>query len=87
LLADGADIEERGGPGVAGRTPLFAAALGGHTDILLLLLEHGADVSVADDDGWTSLHIAAFLGREKVVRLLLEYGADVSAENMSGKTP
>ena len=69
LLADGKDIEERGGYEKA--TPLHAAAAGGHEASALLLVEHGADVSATDTDARTPLHYAVHHNRENVVRLLL----------------
>jgi ankyrin repeat protein len=85
LLADGADVEERGGP--MKTSPLHQAALVGGEAVARLLLEHGADVSVKDRFGFTPLHWAAVVGGEAVTRLLLEHGADVSSKNNSGGTP
>ena len=85
LLADGADVDERGGPTL--NTPLFLAAHQGHEGILQILLKHGADTSATDCYGWTPLHRAANRGREAVLNLLIAHGADVSAENNGGETP
>lgn len=93
LLADGghrgerrsADIEERGG--VRKGTPLHHASFGGHTSVVLLLLEHGANVSSTDTDGATALHEAALNGHEQVAWLLMEHGSDVLATDTSGETP
>ena len=64
LLVEGADIEERGGEGKT--SALHVAAANDHTDVALLLIEHGADVSAKNDDGKTPLHIAAMLGSNRV---------------------
>jgi hypothetical protein len=85
LLADGADIEERGQGSNA--TSLIAASRLGNEAVVRVLLEHGALTSATTDDGWTPLHYAAFKGREAVVRLLIEHGADASAEDRFGWTP
>lgn len=66
---------------------LNTAALFGQTDAAKLLLEEGADVSVANSDGSTALHIASFLAHEDLVELLLEKGASVSVNNKRGETP
>ena len=70
-----------------GVTPLCWAALGGHTGIVELLIQHGASVDARNRDGATALHGAAFLGRGKTAELLLENGADPNARNHRGETP
>jgi len=77
LLAEEADIEERGGPSEC--TPLHVAAYRGHEDLVLLLLEHGADSSSKNNAGWTSLHWAAEAGPKAVVQLILHNGADLQS--------
>ena len=59
-----------------GYTPLNLAARGGHLDILIFLLEHGASLTeTTHHEGWTALHSAAAMGHEAVVQSLLRYGA------------
>ena len=67
-------------------TLLAAAALMGHTEIVTLLLEHGADVNARSRDDGTALHAAAFLGHTETVKLLLEKGADATLRNNMGGT-
>ena len=52
----------------------------------LLLLEHGADIKLQDEEGWAPLYGASFSGALEVVRLLLEHGADVDTKNNNGMT-
>ena len=70
----------------SGSTLLATAALMGHTKIVALLLEHGADVNVRSRDGGTALHAAAFLGRTETVKLLLGKGANTTLRNNTGST-
>ena len=70
----------------SGSTLLATAALMGHTEVVALLLKHGADVNAKSRDGGTALHAAAFLGRVKTVKLLLEKGADTTLRNNTGST-
>ncbi|KFY47167.1 hypothetical protein V495_02075 [Pseudogymnoascus sp. VKM F-4514 (FW-929)] len=60
-------------------TPLAAACRYGHDGAVKILLDHGADHSVADDRGFQPLHLAATFGSPIVAELLLDSGADISA--------
>jgi ankyrin repeat protein len=68
-------------------TPLHAAVHGGHADIALLLLEHGADAKAQDDRKRTPLHVASQDGHVKVARVLLEHGADTEARDREEYNP
>jgi hypothetical protein len=57
-------------------TPLhWAAQGGGRTEVLRLLLEHGADVSARDEYGSTPSELASLYGYPEIVELLSEYCA------------
>ena len=91
LLDHGADVN-----GVArhhlGVTPLHAALFGRQIEVALLLVERGADVTLARGGGgwkragWTPLHYAAGLGFDALVNPLLERGADPTRTDEEGKT-
>ena len=59
-------------------TPLILAAIRGHYNIVLLLLERGALINEHDILGRTALIRASSKGRYDVVELLLDEGADGS---------
>ena len=59
-----------------GDTALMFASLGGHLEIVKLLVEHGAAIN---QDGWAPLHYAAFEGHPDVVKFLIFKGADKNA--------
>ena len=83
LYESGADINTRS---KTGRTPLYEAAASGKSEIVQWLLSLGADVSAADEDGFTPLHSAVQTDLE-IVKLLHDAGADISSRTKTGQTP
>ena len=83
----------------AGATPFLRAALCGDTEIMNLLLAHGADPNIATDDHTTPLMAAAGVGfsegfihdrsEEETVqamKIMMDHGADINAANDAGLT-
>ena len=68
-------------------TPLLALATTHRIDAVQALLDAGAQVDQADDDGITSLSWAAIANRIDMARLLIERGADVNHVDQKGMTP
>lgn len=69
------------------RTPLMmAAAAPGNSATVKLILEKGADVTVADVRGHTALVDAARANNTEAVRLLLEHKQDIDAGDFGGVT-
>jgi len=52
-----------------------------------LLMDHGLNAHVTDNDGWMPLHHAANKGCDNVVQFLLHRGAKVSALAKDNLTP
>ncbi|KAJ7187378.1 ankyrin repeat-containing domain protein, partial [Mycena filopes] len=73
LLARGGQV--RGDFG--NTTALFAAANNGHTEIVQLLLKHGAEVDPKGDSG--PLFVAAEQGYTEILQLLLDQGSEVNS--------
>lgn len=84
-IAAGTDVNQKGT--FAGLTPLHRAAYYGLTDLVKLLLAHGADVHATEEVGWTPLHYAAAMSHPEIVELLLTEGADIDAKDNGGDTP
>jgi ankyrin repeat protein len=74
-------------PEDGGVTPLHLAAENCHTNVVVLLLEKGADLNIMADDKATPLHLASQQGCADVVAILLAKGADVNARDNQGRTP
>ena len=53
------------------QTPLIDAASRGATEAAQILLNHGADVNICDNDGQNALHYSAWRNHKGVVELLL----------------
>ena len=70
-----------------GQALLVRAAAKGHADIVLLLLQHGADPDGTRHDGTSALGEAASEGHLDVVALLLGFGASVNRRGGMGATP
>ena len=59
----------------------------GHYKIVKLLLEFGADINKAHNDGTTPVCVASGNAYYKTIRLLLEAGADANLANNQGYSP
>ncbi|KAE8550828.1 hypothetical protein EYB25_007058 [Talaromyces marneffei] len=83
-----------------GRTPLHIACRAGRLESVILLLEAGADVTLADKERETPLHACAHFNRQhmvfddnetlrvtEIIQLLLEKDADPVAEDNLHRTP
>lgn len=91
LLIHGADANQA----VAGYPPLNLACMGGSTEQIALLLEHGADRTSVDGNGQNALHACAgFLTSDKarldaviIVDMLLRAGVAINGLDSHEQTP
>ena len=70
-----------------GWTALMYAARQGSLDAARALIEFGADMNVADEDGTPALTFAIINGHYDVAALLADKGADVNQPDRTGATP
>ena len=68
-------------------TPLHQAASNGHTDVVQVLLDEGAETDKANNFGSTPLLRASGGNHKEVVQLLLCGNADLKKMNKSGHSP
>ena len=71
----------------SGLTPLHVASFMGCMNIVIYLLQQGANVDVTTVRGETPLHLAARANQTDIVRILLRNGAAVDAKARELQTP
>ena len=57
-----------------------------HARMVKLLLKHGANVNLQDNNGYYSIMAAGEINHTDVVKLLLNYGANINLEDENGQT-
>jgi ankyrin repeat protein len=77
------DVNDRGGHHT---TPLHAAIAKGNLDVMMLLLEHGADVAAVKWAEHTPLYEASKRRRLDMMSLLLDHHADVNSLSKGGRS-
>ena len=70
-----------------GRNPLLLAASAGHTSVVQILVQRGANVNYAGEDEQTALTLACRHRRRMVVKMLLKNGAEPNLGSSNGMTP
>jgi len=55
--------------------------------VILVLLNHGADINSKNSSGYTALHLSSQNGHLSVVECLIKYGADLYTKNQYGEIP
>lgn len=85
LLKRGADVNavSRNQLGVQ---PINSAAAGNHTEVVRVLLDHGADPNARTATGFAPIHAAAHNGNDELYELLVGSGADQDAVTDDGRT-
>jgi len=70
---------------VQGNTLLHKTYEKQDTQLVELLVEHGADINCRDAESFTPLHFAAIHGKMQVVKKLVDLGADDNLTTLDGK--
>lgn len=82
MLAKGADASAMGPNSGA----LHCAAAYGHREIVQLLLQHGANPNVADNQSFYPIHLAAAYKHKDIILDLIEHGAKIDVVTSSQGT-
>lgn len=85
LLKRGANINGQSPKGK--QTPLMQAVLHGKIRAVDYLLRKGADVNIAEMNGYTPMHGAGFQGRPEIAKLLHEHGVPLRGLHDDGFEP
>lgn len=71
----------------AGLYPLHYAVSSNRKEMVILLIDKGADINAHSSDGSTSLHVASVFGYKEIVELLIIKDAEVDAKDNRDRTP
>lgn len=87
LVEAGADVNATTPPESGAVTALRYAI--DNEDYLMAkyLIDHGADVNLANAGGWTPIMTAARIGNREIIQLLLDNGARLDVRTEDGLTP
>ncbi len=86
LIDRGANVDGRSTNAMK-NTALHAAAAGGGTPLVDLLLKRGAKPNTTQEGGWTALHAAAQSGNRAMAETLVAHGADVNQRADNNQSP
>ncbi len=85
LLKEGANPNHVNNEGI---TPVHESAKRSNVDLMILLIEHGGEVSMPDKEGKTPLHIAAqYSSNPGIIKFLLLNGSDINKKTKYGDYP
>ena len=71
-----------------GEVPIQKAAKWGRTELVEMLIDHGADITSREqENGFTPLHSAVDQRNAETARLLLDRGADIQEKTLNGNSP
>ncbi len=72
--------------GPEGQTALHQSVIDGNLELVKLLVKFGADIRLANREGWSALHIAAFGGHQDIVLYLITKAKYSSGARWSGRS-
>jgi len=85
LIKQGANINNRAKGSL--QTPLMMSVLRGLDKSVKFLLKNGADVNIAEKDGYTPMHGAAYQGRVNIAKILHDHGVPLRVQHSDSHEP
>lgn len=80
-------VSQNSGKRIHSASALLACTLGGHVEMVKLLVSRGANVNKTSHTGSTPLRTASFHGYIAIMKCLIENGADINLPNILGESP
>ncbi|OBS63771.1 hypothetical protein A6R68_07690, partial [Neotoma lepida] len=68
-------------------TPLMKAVQSWESEIVSVLLDHGADPNIKDCNGEAAIHHAVYVNRPDIANSLLQFGGNIEDTTKDGLTP
>ena len=68
-------------------SPLMGAVVKGHTEVVSILINAGANPNLTDANGTTALHYAVMFKNHIITALLIEADADINIKNNVDQSP
>jgi hypothetical protein len=87
LKGGGRKYRERVAQHFVWKQTMWKAASCGDSITIKKILKEGAEVNVADKDGWTACHWAASKGHANIIWVLSKNGADINLKDRHLSTP
>lgn len=84
VIERSADVDAQMSPD--GITPLMFATLVKNPEIVEMLLKHGANTEIKDNNGETALIYAIKQNSEEIIEMLIKSGANVNAKSSTGNS-
>ena len=81
-----ANVDDEDTPDADEDTPAHQAARNGHTEVLRLLIQAGANVDYQNGNGWSTVHRSCWRGHVECLRLVLDAGPDLELVDNAGGT-
>ena len=85
LAANGANFGNINCLGPNGETSTYKACKAGHADVVQFLASKGADLNIANSQGWFPINVAAENGHIKVLQVLAAHGAHLDKPLLMSK--
>ncbi|XP_069078012.1 palmitoyltransferase ZDHHC13 [Pleurodeles waltl] len=84
-ISKGAVVDQLGGD--LNSTPLHWAIRQGHLQVIILLLQYGADPTLIDGEGYSGIHLAVLFQHIPVIAYFISKGQSIDTPDLHGRTP